>query len=88
MGDREATQFYSATEKARKELEERLEKKKEEKKAEEKAAEKAEKVERRYNLRMDGKNVMDVTEKIGNTVSFIHTETSIGKNHIRFDMVA
>ena len=81
------------TEKVRKELEERLEKRKEEKKAEkkadeEKAAEKAEEVERRYNLRMDGKNVMDVTEKIGNTVSFIHTETSIGKNYIRFDMMA
>lgn len=32
--------------------------------------------------------VMDVTEKIGNAVSSIHTETSIEKNHIRFDMMA
>ena len=44
--------------------------------------------ERLYKLRIDGKNVMDVTEKIGNAVSSIHTETSIGKNHIRFDMMA
>lgn len=81
------------TEKARKELEERLEKKKEEKKAEEKkreekAAEKAAEEERLYKLRMDGTDVADVTEKIKNAVSSVNTEISIGKNYIRFDMMA
>lgn len=77
------------TEKARKELEERLEKKKEEKKAEEKKREeKAAEEERLYKLRMDGKNVINVTEKMENAVSSVNTEISIGKNYIRFDMMA
>lgn len=77
------------TEKARKELEERLEKKKEEKKSEEKKREeKAAEEERLYKLRMDGKNVINVTEKMENAVSSVNTEISIGKNYIRFDMMA
>ena len=79
--ERKAQEKKAAEEKAAKKRAEKNEK-------EEKAAEKATEEERLYKLRIDGKNVMDVTEKIGNTVSFIHTETSIGKNHIRFDMMA
>lgn len=76
------------TEKARKELEERLEKKKEEKKTEEKKREEKAAEERLYKLRMDGTDVADVTEKIKDAVSSVNTEISIGKNYIRFDMMA
>ena len=76
------------TEKARKELEERLEKKKEEKKAEEKKREEKAAEERLYKLRMDGTDVADVTKKIKDAVSSVNTEISIGKNYIRFDMMA
>lgn len=75
-------------EEKKKEEEKLKEKRAEKNEKEEKAAEKAAEEERLYKLRIDGKNVMDVTEKIGNAVSSIHTETSIGKNHIRFDMMA
>ena len=54
------------TEKARKELEERLEKRKEEKKEteerlEKQRAQKQEQEERQYNLKIDGKDVADLT---------------------------
>ena len=86
-------------EEKKKEEEKLKEKRAEKNEKEEKAAEKAPEEERLSSkswqertemnkLRIDGKNVMDVTEKIGNAVSSIHTETSIGKNHIRFDMMA
>ena len=54
------------TEKARKELEERLEKQR---------AEKQEQEERQYNLRIDGKDVADLTGKL---VELLGTSTSIG----------
>ena len=68
------------TEKARKELEERLEKRKAEKKEteerlEKQRAEKQEQEERQYNLRIDGKDVADLTGKL---VELLGTSTSIG----------
>ena len=68
------------TEKARKELEERLEKKKAEKKEteerlEKQRAEKQEQEERQYNLKIDGKDVDDLTGKM---VELLGTSTSIG----------
>ena len=63
------------TEKARKELEERLEKRKAEKKETEERLEKQEKEERQYNLKIDGKDVDDLTGKM---VELLGTSTSIG----------
>ena len=68
------------TEKARKELEERLEKRKAEKKEteerlEKQRAEKQEQEERQYNLKIDGKDVDDLTGKM---VELLGTSTSIG----------
>ena len=68
------------TEKARKELEERLEKRKAEKKEteerlEKQRAEKQEQEERQYNLRIDGKDVADLTGKM---VELLGTSASIG----------
>ena len=68
------------TEKARKELEERLEKRKEEKKEteerlEKQRAEKQEQEERQYNLKIDGKDVADLTGKL---VELLGTSTSTG----------
>ena len=68
------------TEKARKELEERLEKRKAEKKEteerlEKQRAEKQEQEERQYNLKIDGKDVADLTGKM---VELLGTSTSIG----------
>lgn len=72
------------TEKARKELEERLEKRKEEKKEEKKEteerlekqrAEKQEQEEQQYNLKIDGKDVADLTVKM---VELVGTSTSTG----------
>ena len=63
------------TEKARKELEERLEKRKAEKKETEERLEKQEKEERQYNLKIDGKDVDDLTGKM---VELVGTSTSIG----------
>jgi ribosomal protein S4 len=70
----------SDTEKARKELEERLEKRKAEKKEteerlEKQRAEKQEQEERQYNLKIDGKDVTDLTGKM---VELLGTSTSIG----------
>ena len=68
------------TEKARKELEERLEKRKEEKKEteerlEKQRAEKQEQEEQQYNLKIDGKDVADLTVKM---VELVGTSTSTG----------
>ena len=68
------------TEKARKELEERLEKRKAEKKEteerlEKQRAEKQEQEERQYNLKIDGKDVDDLTGKM---VELLGTSTSTG----------
>ena len=68
------------TEKARKELEERLEKRKAEKKEteerlEKQRAEKQEQEERQYNLKIDGKDVADLTVKM---VELVGTSTSTG----------
>lgn len=68
------------TEKARKELEERLEKRKAEKKEteerlEKQRAEKQEQEERQYNLKVDGKDVADLTGKM---VELLGTSASIG----------
>ena len=63
------------TEKARKELEERLEKRKAEKKETEERLEKQEKEERQYNLKIDGKDVADLTVKM---VELVGTSTSTG----------
>jgi len=68
------------TEKARKELEERLEKRKAEKKEteerlEKQRAEKQDQEERQYNLKIDGKDVDDLTGKM---VELLGTSTSIG----------
>ena len=68
------------TEKARKELEERLEKRKAEKKEteerlEKQRAEKQDQEERQYNLKIDGKDVADLTGKM---VELLGTSTSIG----------
>ena len=62
------------TEKARKELEERLEKRKEEKKETEERREKQEQEERQYNLKIDGKDVADLTGKM---VELLGASTSI-----------
>ena len=58
------------TEKARKELEERLEKRKAEKRAE-----KQDQEERQYNLKIDGKDVADLTGKM---VELVGTSIPIG----------
>ena len=68
------------TEKARKELEERLEKRKAEKKEteerlEKQRAEKQDQEERQYNLKIDGKDVADLTGKL---VELLGTSTSTG----------
>ena len=68
------------TEKARKELEERLEKRKAEKKEteerlEKQRAEKQDQEERQYNLKIDGKDVADLTGKM---VELVGTSTSTG----------
>ena len=68
------------TEKARKELEERLEKRKAEKKEteerlEKQRAEKQEQEERQYNLKIDGKDVADLTGKM---VELVGTSIPIG----------
>ena len=68
------------TEKARKELEERLEKRKEEKKEteerlEKQRAEKQDQEERQYNLKIDGKDVADLTGKM---VELVGTSIPIG----------
>lgn len=63
------------TEKARKELEERLEKRKAEKKETEERLEKQEKEERQYNLKIDGKDVADLTGKM---VELVGTSIPIG----------
>ena len=68
------------TEKARKVLEERLEKRKEEKKEtaerlEKQRAEKQEQEEQQYNLKIDGKDVADLTVKM---VELVGTSTSTG----------
>ena len=68
------------TEKARKELEERLEKRKAEKKEteerlEKQRAEKQEQEERQYNLKIDGKDVDDLTGKM---VELVGTSIPIG----------
>ena len=68
------------TEKARKELEERLEKRKAEKKETEERLEKQraeiqEQEERQYNLKVDGKDVADLTGKM---VELLGTSASIG----------
>ena len=63
------------TEKARKELEERLEKRKEEKKETEERLEKQEQEEQQYNLKIDGKDVADLTVKM---VELVGTSTSTG----------
>ena len=68
------------TEKARKELEERLEKRKAEKKEteerlEKQRAEKQDQEERQYNLKIDGKEVADLTGKL---VELLGTSTSTG----------
>ena len=68
------------TEKARKELEERLEKRKEEKKEteerlEKQRAQKQEQEERQYNLKIDGKDVDDLTGKM---VELVGTSIPIG----------
>ena len=62
------------TEKARKELEERLEKRKAEKKETEERREKQEQEERQYNLKIDGKDVADLTGKM---VELLGASTSI-----------
>ena len=64
----------------KKQLEERLEKRKAEKKEteerlEKQRAEKQEQEERQYNLRIDGKDVADLTGKL---VELLGTSTSIG----------
>ena len=68
------------TEKARKELEERLEKRKAEKKEteerlEKQRAEKQDQEERQYNLKIDGKDVADLTGKM---VELVGTSIPIG----------
>ena len=63
------------TEKARKELEERLEKRKAEKKETEERLEKQEQEERQYNLKIDGKDVDDLTGKM---VELVGTSIPIG----------
>ena len=63
------------TEKARKELEERLEKRKAEKKEIEERLEKQEQEERQYNLKIDGKDVADLTGKM---VELVGTSIPIG----------
>lgn len=64
------------TEKARKELEERLEKRKEtEERLEKQRAEKQEQEEQQYNLKIDGKDVADLTVKM---VELVGTSTSTG----------
>ena len=68
------------TEKARKELEERLEKRKTEKKEteerlEKQRAEKQDQEERQYNLKIDGKDVADLTGKM---VELVGTSIPIG----------
>lgn len=63
------------TEKARKELEERLEKRKAEKKETEERLEKQEQEERQYNLKIDGKDVADLTGKM---VELVGTSIPIG----------
>ena len=73
------TNTYTQT-KARKELEERLEKRKAEKKEteerlEKQRAEKQDQEERQYNLKIDGKDVDDLTGKM---VELLGTSTSIG----------
>ena len=81
------------TEKARKELEERLVKRKAEKKEteerlEKQRAEKQEQEERQYNLKIDGKDVTDLTGKM---VELLGTSTSIGvmeNGVLTFDVLA
>ena len=63
------------TEKARKELEERLEKRKEEKKETEERLEKQRAEKQQYNLKIDGKDVADLTVKM---VELVGTSTSTG----------
>lgn len=63
------------TEKARKELEERLEKRKAEKKETEERLEKQDQEERQYNLKIDGKDVADLTGKM---VELVGTSIPIG----------
>lgn len=63
------------TEKARKELEERLEKRKAEKKETEERLEKQEQEEWQYNLKIDGKDVADLTGKM---VELVGTSIPIG----------
>ena len=76
------------TEKARKELEERLEKRKEEKKETEERLEKQEQEEQQYNLKIDGKDVADLTVKmveLGGT----STSTGVTENGVStFDVLA
>ena len=63
------------TEKARKELEERLEKRKEEKKETEERLEKQRAEKQQYNLKIDGKDVDDLTGKM---VELVGTSIPIG----------
>ena len=80
FGSSAAPEVDPGTEKARKELEERLEKRKAEKKEteerlEKQRAEKQEQEERQYNLKIDGKDVADLTGKL---VELLGTSTSTG----------
>ena len=81
------------TEKARKELEERLEKRKAEKKEteerlEKQRAEKQEQKEQQYNLKIDGKDVADLTVKMVELVG-ASTSTGVTENGVSaFDVLA
>lgn len=81
------------TEKARKRLEEKIkkireEKKAEEKKQEQKRAEEAAEKERQYNIKIEGKNVEDVTRKFVDKVSSSNSQVSTGSSNSTFDVFA
>lgn len=81
------------TEKARKRLEEKIkkireEKKAEEKKQEQKRAEEAAEKERQYNIKIEGKNVEDVTRKFVDKVSSSNSQVSTGSSNSIFDVFA
>lgn len=80
------------TEKARKELEEKIkkireEKKDEEKKKEEKRAGETAEKERQYNMRIEGKNVKDVTRQFVDKTSSSNLQLSAGSSNSIFDVL-